>query len=67
MVPEDDSLGVTQPHQPVGITPRGKDFTSSQARTLSKTLVLSLAIPPKIFRDLRKHYLAHSALRDVEN
>lgn len=41
MVPEDDSLGMTQPHQPAGFTPRGKDSTSKQAQDF----FLSLAVP----------------------
>lgn len=32
VVPENDSLGMTRPHQPGGITCRGKDFTSNQAQ-----------------------------------
>lgn len=35
MVPENDSLGMTRPHQPGEVTCRGKDFTSNQAQDFS--------------------------------
>lgn len=41
MVPENGSLGMTQPQQPVGFTPRGKDSTSNQAQDI----FLSLEVP----------------------